>query len=85
MQLVTISGPKVGWAKMGTWKVIDNEPDPPTHKNFGADKGWKMVTNLLVARGGGDFIIPTDQIMLLCTHTHLHNFTITLHQQDTCL
>ena len=52
MQLVTISGPKVGWAKMGTWKMIDNEPEPPTHKDFAADKGWKMVTNLLVAKGG---------------------------------
>ena len=56
MQLVTISGPRVGWAKMGTWKVIDNEPDPPTHKDFGVDKGWEMVTNLLVAKGGDVFI-----------------------------
>jgi hypothetical protein len=79
MQLVMISGPKVGWVKMGTCKVIDNEPDPPTHKDFGAAKGWKMVTNLLVSKSGGDFIIPTDQIMLVCTHTHSQNFKIKLH------
>jgi hypothetical protein len=79
MQLVLISGPKVAWGKMGTWKVIDNEPDPPTHPDYGADKGWKMVTNLIVSRGGGDFIIPKDQIMLV---THIHAYT-TLHSLCT--
>jgi hypothetical protein len=72
--MVIISGPRVDWAKMGTWKVIDNEPDPPTHKDFKAAKGWKMVTGLGVARGGGEYIIPTDQILLVCTHTHSQKF-----------
>jgi hypothetical protein len=74
--MVQISGPKVKWEKMGTWRVIDDQPDPPTNDDYGPVKGWKMVESLIVAKGGGSFIIPTDQIMLVHTHKHSHSFII---------
>lgn len=81
--MVIISGPKVDWEKMGTWRVIDDQPDPPTNANYGAIKGWKMVEGLVVSKGGGSFMLPTDQILLVHTH-HNHTPLSTCAQFRSC-
>jgi hypothetical protein len=65
MQKLVISSESVGYAKQGTCIVTDNEPAPPTLHGYASHKGWKQVTNIAAVNGGGDFLIPQDQIMLV--------------------
>jgi hypothetical protein len=78
VQIVTISGPKVKWERMGTWRMVDNQPEPPTLDKYVAENGWKMVTGLTVCKNGGDFLIPEDQILAVSTPAHHAHHTISV-------
>ena len=67
-----ISSAKVGWKKQGTCVLVDNEPAPPKLDGYEADKGWKEVKNFMVAAGGGDFLFPKDQLLVV---TKQHGYT----------
>jgi hypothetical protein len=60
-----ISSKKVGWKKQGTCTMVDNEPPPPTQQGFASKRGWKQVKNVQVSQGGGNWLFPFDQLMLV--------------------
>jgi hypothetical protein len=60
-----ISSKRVGWKKQGGCKLVDNEPTPPTLEGYQSERGWKEVTNLAAVQGGGDFLFPLDQILVV--------------------
>lgn len=68
LQVLVISSHKVGWKKQATCILEDNEPTPPKTAGFQSDKGWKMVKQIMVKQGGGDFLIPWDQLMVVTTN-----------------
>ena len=60
-----VSSARVGWKKQGGCKLVDNEPKPPVLKGYASDKGWKEVTMLAAVQGGGNFLFPKEQILLV--------------------
>ena len=60
-----ISSGKVGWEKQGSCILVDNEPAPPQNDDYASAKGWKEVTGFTAALGGGDFLFPKDQLLLV--------------------
>jgi len=67
MQMLVISSAKVGWVKQGVCTLVDNEPSPPTAKDFASPKGWKEVKDFVVMNKGGNFLFPKSQLMLVLT------------------
>ena len=65
VQNLVISSAKVGWKKQGTCVLVDNEPAPPKLEGYEADKGWKEVKSFMVSSGGGNFLFPEDQLLLV--------------------
>jgi hypothetical protein len=65
MQVLVVSSSKVKWAKQGTCVLVDNEPTPPDSEGFESPQGWKEVTGMLKYKGGGDYLFPFDQILLI--------------------
>jgi hypothetical protein len=65
VQQLVISSKSVGWKKQGTCILVDNEPPPPTIEGFESEKGWKHVKGLVVNQGGGDFLFPADQLLVV--------------------
>jgi hypothetical protein len=65
MQVVLISSDKCGWRKQGSCKVIDDEPTPPDDPSLTAPEGWKEVTAFKAVNGGGDYLFPKDQLLLV--------------------
>ena len=80
VQTLVISSSKVGWKKQGTCILVDDEPTPPTNKGYESKKGWKMVSQFIVCSGGGDFLFPVDQILLVSlTHLAFITFSMCTH------
>ena len=65
MQTVMISAASVGWKKQGTCILVDNEPTPPTQQGFASKRGWKLVKDVQVSQGGGNWLFPVHQLMLV--------------------
>jgi hypothetical protein len=65
VQSLVISSEKVGWQKQGMCMLVDDEPVPPRDVEFAADKGWKEVKSFRADIGGGNFLFPRDQILLV--------------------
>ena len=60
-----ITSKRVAWAKQGCCTLVDNEPEPPTAPSFASAKGWKEVTGFTAVEGGGNFLFPRDQLMVV--------------------
>jgi hypothetical protein len=60
-----ISSAKVLWKKQGTCKLLDDEPPSPQQEKYKSSKGWKEVSGLTATQGGGDFLFPMDQLLLV--------------------
>ena len=60
-----ISSKKVKWAKQGTVQLLDNEPPPPEDEMFASESGWKEVSGFKAVQGGGDYLFPKDQLLLV--------------------
>jgi hypothetical protein len=60
-----ISSKKVGWAKQGTCKLVDDQPAPPSDPALESPQGWKEVTAFVAVTGGGDFQFPVDQLLVV--------------------
>jgi hypothetical protein len=67
VQTLVISSKKVGWKKQGSCTLVDDEPKPPEQKDYASSQGWKEVKGITVAAGGGNFLIPKDQLLLVGT------------------
>jgi hypothetical protein len=65
MQTLVISSKKVGWKKQGTCTLRDDEPASPEDPDLASTRGWKEVSNFAAVQGGGDFLFPMDQILLV--------------------
>jgi hypothetical protein len=65
MQSLVISSHKVEWRKQGSCTVLDDEPVSPEDEDYASDRGWKEVTNFMATQGGGDFLFPEDQILVV--------------------
>ena len=63
VQKLVISSNKVKWVMQATCILVDNEPAPPKNAGYQADKGWKEINTLVVKAGGGNFLIPKDQLL----------------------
>ena len=63
--MLVISSAKVKWQKQGNCTLVDNEPAPPTDPSLNSDKGWKEVTGFRAVMGGGNFLFPKDQLLLV--------------------
>jgi hypothetical protein len=68
VQMLVISSEKVRWRKQGTCTLVDNEPAPPTAGDFASNKGWKEVKNFVSCTGGGTFLFPKDQLMVVLSN-----------------
>jgi hypothetical protein len=64
---MVITSKKVGYKKQGSCTLHDNEPTPPTMAGYESAKGWKEVSNITTAQGGGNFLFPKDQILVVTT------------------
>jgi hypothetical protein len=64
MQILVITSTAVHHAKQGTCTLHDAEPPPPTLAGLDDPEGWKLVRNIIVNRGGADYVFPKDQILL---------------------
>ena len=65
MQVLQISSDKCGWRKQGSCKVMDDEPTPPVDPSLSAPQGWKEVTAFKAVNGGGDYLFPIDQLLVV--------------------
>ena len=65
MQVLEISSVTCGWKKQGACRVVDDEPSPPTDDEYASDRGWKEVTAFRACQGGGDYLFPLDQLLLV--------------------
>lgn len=65
VQTLVVSSAKVKWKKQGSCMLVDNEPLPPAAEDYASIKGWKEVTNLRAVTGGGNFLFPKDQILVV--------------------
>jgi hypothetical protein len=68
VQVLVVSSKKVNWAKQGTCKIVDDEPTPPTQEGYESHQGWKEVTGFVTSMGGGTFLFPEDQLMVVLTN-----------------
>jgi hypothetical protein len=65
VQDLAISSKKVEWKRQGTCTLVDNEPPSPILENYRAETGWKEVESIQVHTGGGNFLFPKDQLLLV--------------------
>jgi hypothetical protein len=57
----------MGYDKQGMCTCVDNEPAPPpkTMAAYASQQGWKEVKNMKATTGGGNYLFPKDQILVV--------------------
>ena len=53
--------------RQGRCLLVDNEPSPPDNPGFESfeGKGWKEIGGIKALKGGGNFLFPREQILVV--------------------